>query len=1005
TVDAPYMAAKNVMLQPLPAYLRTQTQTAATGIAYPLATGLSGLLLLFLTNVLGFQSVQISYAILVILALWAFVVYRLGRVYVQHLRQALLAHDGLRSGIGGPGILLATDRTTISVLEEALRATGTPNPSAALYALKRLAEVAPETLSGHLPELLTYPQNDVRTAVLDYMTGVSWNKAPPADARSAIDDLLASDGPPEVRAAALRAWYAVSFPSAGSPSAGSGSASSGQASENTTAERLAVYARDPQMAVRRSALAIMLSHQETALLPAPAMRRQAPSAGSGQAWEMLDGLVHSANAADRILAAGVIGEIEKRGRDRDTANYVVVEELLALLGDGDGRVVRAALAGSAHTCSPEVWAAMIPALAGQSTCSEAVNALSAGGEDVLPLLQAACQVVDQDPRIVAGIAKVCGRVGGADAVDILKSLAAHPDATVRRQTLLGLSRCAYEAEAEERAAVKEQFNLSAAALAQISAAQADIGDAAQVRLTADALEQRRETETDNLLLLLSFLDEPQTVLGAREALRLGDGEEETRAYAIEMLDILLEHDLKSALFPFIQQLAAQERVDAFQKQFPQTLLGRRQRLDALVTGEDDRWTRICAIYGLSLVHDVVDEAAGEAAAKAASAVLETAVRFSHDPVLVETALASLESLGVCPESIDDPALGEGMEQWRARDPQGMTLLQKVDALKQAGMLADLPGETLEAVASLLKIVTTKAGETIIQMGDPGDCMYIVVDGRLRVHAGERDLDTVGVGDVIGEMALLDGEPRSASVTAVTGCRLLQLDQDPFYDLMALDPRVARGILHLLSARLRERTADMALQAGSEVAPPVQPIMRGHGGRVHYAPYAQGVPGQGELPVLERFLFLRGIDFFSGIDDDLLEQVTLLLEEVDLARGEQLFAQGDAGHSLYIVAAGQVRIHIEGRTLAYAEEGEVIGEMVLLESGPRSATVTGSVDSLLLRLDQRPFFELLEVEPELARGMIRTLSGRLRGRLLELANDVSEAVSLAETGSRAAVDTV
>jgi len=61
--------------------------------------------------------------------------------------------------------------------------------------------------------------------------------------------------------------------------------------------------------------------------------------------------------------------------------------------------------------------------------------------------------------------------------------------------------------------------------------------------------------------------------------------------------------------------------------------------------------------------------------------------------------------------------------------------------------------------------------------------------------------------------------------------------------------------------------------------------------------------------------------------------------------------------------------------------------------------------LLLRLDQRPFFELLEVEPELARGMIRTLSGRLRGRLLELANDVSEAVSLAETGSRAALDTV
>jgi CRP-like cAMP-binding protein len=138
-----------------------------------------------------------------------------------------------------------------------------------------------------------------------------------------------------------------------------------------------------------------------------------------------------------------------------------------------------------------------------------------------------------------------------------------------------------------------------------------------------------------------------------------------------------------------------------------------------------------------------------------------------------------------------------------------------------------------------------------------------------------------------------------------------------------------------------------------------------------------------------------MEFFSGIDDDLLEQVALLLEEVDLARGEQLFEQGDAGHCLYIVAAGQVRIHIEERTLAYAGAGEVIGEMALLESEPRLATVTGSVDSLLLRLDQRPFFELLEVQPELACGMIRTLAGRLRARLLELAAVVPEAAPLSQ----------
>ena len=111
---------------------------------------------------------------------------------------------------------------------------------------------------------------------------------------------------------------------------------------------------------------------------------------------------------------------------------------------------------------------------------------------------------------------------------------------------------------------------------------------------------------------------------------------------------------------------------------------------------------------------------------------------------------------------------------------------------------------------------------------------------------------------------------------------------------------------------------------------------------------------------------------------------MLLQEIDLAGGEALFQRGDPGRSLYIVVAGQVRVHIEGRTLSYVGEGEVIGEMALLQAEPRSASVTAVVPTQLLRLDQQPFFELLEAQPELTRGMIKMLSGRLRTRLQELA---------------------
>lgn len=925
TLDAPYMAAKNVMLQPLPAHLRTQTQTTATGIAYPLATGLSGLLMLFLLNVLGFGSVQISYAIILVLVLWTLAVFQFGRVYVRHLRQALLARS-----LGSPALLQATDRTTVSVLEAALNDS---QPSVVLYALETLAEIAPNLLPGRLPELLTYPDDNVRLAALAHIPGLSWPGAPP-DAAA----LLAGQHSPAVRAAALRTWYAVRPREAGM--------------------NLAAYSHDPQPPVRQAALAIMRGQED------PALRQMA--------GEQLDALTQSPIPAERIMTAGVISELG--------GGEVEEQILLKLLKDEDPLVKRAALEAAAHLYSPMIWAAIIPELAKNSTRSLAASALIEGGEAVLPLLQSATQDPEQDSQIMVAIASICGRIATPEALEILKSLLNHQDASVRRQAVVGLSRSAYQAQDQERHLIEQLFHAHAADVAEIVAAQVDIGDERPVRLTAVALAQKRQEETDNLLLLLSFLYDPQTVLSAREALRLGQFDEEKRAYAIEMLDILLDHDHKKILFPFLRRLDREQRLAAAQKHFPQILIGREPRLRAFLADDSRvaaRWLRLCAIYTLGLLED----------RQATQAIFEALVQGSHDPVMVETALGSLEKTGQDQalqevaahlEQAPDLTLATALERWRGRDRQAMTLLQKADNLTQASIFATLTENSIEVIAGLMKVVTVRSGETIIRQGDLGDCMYVVVEGQLRVHVGERTLDTVGAGGVVGEMALLDAGPRSASVTgAAEASRLLRLDQGPFYDLFAANAQVAREFLHLLSGRLRDRTADLAQQAERES---LRPVQSGVYGRLGSGPT---IPLQAELRPVDKLLFLKSIPFFQSVEDDLLLQVAALLEEVNLAGGEQLFQQGDPGQSLYIMTAGQVRIHIGDRTLAYASEGEVIGEMALLESEPRLATVTGTVGTQLLRLDQRPFFELLEAQPDLTCAIIQILSGRLRARLLEL----------------------
>jgi len=112
------------------------------------------------------------------------------------------------------------------------------------------------------------------------------------------------------------------------------------------------------------------------------------------------------------------------------------------------------------------------------------------------------------------------------------------------------------------------------------------------------------------------------------------------------------------------------------------------------------------------------------------------------------------------------------------------------------------------VAALLEEVPLAAGQTIFEKGDPGDSLYIIVEGEVRVHDGGRTLNHLYAGDVFGEMALLEPEPRVASVTAVVDTQLLGLGQEPFYELLAERSEVARGIIQVLCRHLRARVQDL-----------------------------------------------------------------------------------------------------------------------------------------------------------------------------------------------------
>ena len=134
--------------------------------------------------------------------------------------------------------------------------------------------------------------------------------------------------------------------------------------------------------------------------------------------------------------------------------------------------------------------------------------------------------------------------------------------------------------------------------------------------------------------------------------------------------------------------------------------------------------------------------------------------------------------------------------------------EMVEILKTVSIFSGTPDETLAEVASLLAEVSIQAGETIFEKGEKGSSMYIIVDGQVLVHDGERRLNQLGERDVFGEMALVDSASRLASVTAIEDTRLLRLDQESFQKLMYERPEVVHGIMRVLSRHLRDRVQDL-----------------------------------------------------------------------------------------------------------------------------------------------------------------------------------------------------
>ena len=253
-------------------------------------------------------------------------------------------------------------------------------------------------------------------------------------------------------------------------------------------------------------------------------------------------------------------------------------------------------------------------------------------------------------------------------------------------------------------------------------------------------------------------------------------------------------------------------------------------------------------------------------------------------------------------------------------------------LRHNALFANLPDSLLEQLEPGLELTELSSGETLVRQGDPGDALFVLVAGQLQVfvrsEAGsEVQVDSLEPGASVGEMALVAGHERSATVRAITDARLVRLSRQDFARLAQQNPGLRQAIIRQIEPRLQR------IQLGA---------------------------------VLE--------EWFPEITPAELQDLQESVAWLRLSGGETLYEQGDAADGMYLLVSGRLRVLPHGSEIG---RGSSIGEFAVLGDAPRTETVMALRDSLVVRLDRQLVARQPQVMSQIARNALARAAGVTR----------------------------
>jgi ATP/ADP translocase len=302
-----------------------------------------------------------------------------------------------------------------------------------------------------------------------------------------------------------------------------------------------------------------------------------------------------------------------------------------------------------------------------------------------------------------------------------------------------------------------------------------------------------------LFYLCMLLYDKKTVQDA--ALGLDNSAKEKRANALETL----EHILPRSLYLCINSLVSDDGFDkkhTVLKHYTGNVASKTDFLhDVLSFGEErfGNWT-------------VVDALRNWQPKKTDFTLLLPYLTHSNK-LLQEAGWLALEQSQFKTELLAH--IDEHIIEMKHKTQSQVSHIERVIVLKNTPLFAQTPENVLSSIVPIMNEIQYKSGQEIFKKGDIGNCMYVVYSGEVGIYDGDNQLVTFRKGDIFGELALLDAEPRSAGATAETDSMIFRIDQEDFADLMSERDEILRSILTILCQRIR--TQNTKIREGQQVA--------------------------------------------------------------------------------------------------------------------------------------------------------------------------------------------